>query len=146
MNRQPIVSVVIPVLNSQKTLEKCLKSVLHQSYDNIEIIVVDGGSHDKTVKIGKELGAQVIEASIHSMTKQTNMGVLHSKGEYIYRIDSDVILPPKIVEECVEECECEHYDGVCVFWLPDESISFWAKVRKLEKENYVKNPNYIGFY
>lgn len=144
MNQQPLVSVVIPVLNSQKTLSKCLKSVLSQSYGNIETIIVDGGSSDKTVELGRELGAKVIEANVPSMTKQTNMGVSSSKGKYVYRIDSDVILPPKIIEECVEKCECEGYDGACVFWLPDESISFWAKVRKLEKENYVKNPEYVG--
>lgn len=144
MNSNPLVSIVIPVLNSEKTLRQCLTSVSNQSYSNIETIVVDGGSNDKTIEIAQVFGVKVIKANIPSMTKQTNMGILNSKGKYIYRIDSDVILPINIVGECIEKCEVERYDGVCVFWLPDESISFWAKVRKIEKECYVENPNYVG--
>ncbi|KAF5059613.1 glycosyltransferase [Methanobacterium aggregans] len=144
MNSEPLVSVVVPVLNSEKTLKKCLNSVLNQSYGNIEVIVVDGGSNDRTVEIAQKLGAKVVDANVPSMTKQTNMGIINSQGKYIYRIDSDVILPGNMVEECVEKCEVEGYDGVCVFWLPDKSISFWAKVRRIEKESYVKTPNCVG--
>ncbi|MDY9922942.1 glycosyltransferase [Methanobacterium sp.] len=144
MNSNPLVSIVIPVLNSEKTLRQCLTSVSNQSYSNIETIVVDGGSNDKTIEIAQVFGVKVIKANIPSMTKQTNMGILNSKGKYVYRIDSDVILPLNILGECIEKCEVERYDGVCVFWLPDESISFWAKVRKIEKESYINKPNYVG--
>lgn len=141
---KPLVSIVVPVLNSEKTLKKCLKSVMNQNYGNIEVTVVDGGSHDKTVEISEDMGANVIDANVASMTRQTNVGISNSRGKYIYRIDSDVILPQDIVGECVEKCEFEGYDGACVFWLPDESISFWAKVRRIEKESYVETPNCVG--
>lgn len=144
MKNFPLVSIIIPTLNSEKTLKKCLKSIKSQNYQNYEILIVDGGSEDGTVKIAEESGAYVINANIKSMTKQTNIGISNSKGKYVYRVDSDVILPSNIVENSVDKCENEGYDGVCIFWIPDESISFWAKVRKIEKECYIECPNYVG--
>ncbi len=144
MKDSPLVSIVIPTLNSEKTIDKCLTSIMDQSYENIEVIVVDAGSLDKTVKIANNFKVKVIEVNVKSIAKQTNMGVRNANGKYIYRIDSDVILPPTIVEESVLKCEKEGYDGVCIFWLPDDSISFWAKIRKVEKESYIERPNFVG--
>ena len=56
-----MVSVVIPTYNSERTLEKCLKSIVDQTYKNIEIIVVDKFSEDKTVEIAKSYGARIIQ-------------------------------------------------------------------------------------
>jgi glycosyltransferase involved in cell wall biosynthesis len=139
-----LISIIIPTLNSEKTLERCLKSIKDQSYQNYEIIIVDGNSKDKTVEIAKKYNAKVISVDIKNMSKQTNIGISNSAGKYIYRIDSDVILNPLILEKSLEKCEIEGYDGVCINWIPDESISFWAKVRKIEKESYVKHLNYVG--
>ena len=144
MKNDPLVSIVIPTLNSEKTLEKCLVSIRDQTYQNYEIIVVDACSKDKTTEIASKFNVKIISSDTPSMTKQTNKGIINSKGDYIYRMDSDVILPPTIIEESVVRCEKHEFDGACIFWIPDESISFWAKVRKIEKESYVKYPNYIG--
>ena len=56
-----MVSVVIPTYNSEKTLEKCLKSIMDQTFKNIEIIVVDRFSEDRTVEIAKRYGARIIQ-------------------------------------------------------------------------------------
>jgi len=144
MKFNSLISIIIPTLNSERTLEKCLKSIENQSYQNFEIVIVDGGSIDKTVKIAKKFNTTVIKVNIKNMSKQTNIGISNSNGLYIYRIDSDVILNPMILEKSIEKCEIEGYDGVCINWIPDESISFWAKVRKIEKESYVKHLNYVG--
>ena len=56
-----MVSVVIPTYNSERTLEKCLKSIVDQTYKNIEIIIVDKFSEDKTVEIAKSYGARIIQ-------------------------------------------------------------------------------------
>lgn len=70
------------------------------------------------------------------MTKQTNIGAIQSKGNYVYRLDSDVVLSPNVVEECVKKCEIGKCNAVATYWGPEPSISFWAKVRKLEKDSY----------
>ena len=144
MKDDPLVSIVIPTLNSEKTLEECLTSIKDQIYQNYEVIVVDAGSKDRTTEIASKFDVKIINTDTPSMTKQTNRGISNSKGDYIYRVDSDVILPSGIIEESVIRCEKYGFDGACIFWIPDESISFWAKVRKIEKESYVKYPNYIG--
>jgi len=136
MKNNHLVSIVIPTLNSESTLEKCLDSVNNQKYSTFEIIVVDGGSDDKTIKIADKFGVKLINANVKSMTKQTNIGAFQSKGDYIYRLDSDVVLSPNVVGECVKKCELENCNAVATYWGPETSISFWAKVRKLEKDSY----------
>lgn len=144
MKNSSLISIIIPTLNSQKTLGRCLNSIKNQTYQNYEIIIVDGGSEDKTVEIAKKFDAKIINTNIKNMSKQTNIGISNSNGLYIYRVDSDVVLNPKILEKSIEKCENEGYDGVCINWIPDESISFWAKVRKVEKESYLEHLNYVG--
>jgi glycosyltransferase involved in cell wall biosynthesis len=119
-------------------------SIKGQTYSNIEIIIIDGGSKDRSAEIGKEFGAKVSIQRGLSMSASTNYGANISNGYFVYRVDSDVILDEKLVEEAVSKCQLGGYDGVCIFWLPDSSISFWAKVRRIEKENYIKNPTCIG--
>jgi len=138
MRNDPLVSIVIPTYNSQKTLERCLQSIRRQTYGNIEVIIVDGGSKDRTVSLAEIYGTKVISKKA-GMSESTNIGIKNSNGKYIYRVDSDVILDNNIVEKCVKKCEIEGYDGVAIFWSPDPTISFWAKVRKLEKDCYKEN-------
>jgi len=135
----PLVSVIIPTYNSERTLGKCLESIVNQTYPHIEIIVVDGGSKDNTVNIAKKYGARVFVLEGEERSASINYGVKMARGKYIYRVDSDVILDPRLIEECVYKCETEGYDALSIMWLPDTSISFWAKVRRLEKECYYKH-------
>lgn len=137
-DEMPLVSIIIPTYNSDKTLKKCLESIRQQTYSNIEIIIVDGGSKDGTISTAEIYGAVVVKKKA-GMSEATNIGISNSNGEYIYRVDSDVILDNDIVEKCIQKCEIESYDGVALFWSPDPTISFWAKVRKLEKDCYKDN-------
>ena len=144
----PLVSIIIPTYNSERTIRQCLESIKNQTYPNIEIIVVDGGSTDQTVEIAKSLGAKVIVSDIPNRSRQINVGVKSSRGKYIYRLDSDIVIEPKLIEECVKKCEEEGCDAISTYWGPDPSISFWAKVRKLEKDCYKYDPlrNAANFY
>jgi len=55
MKNFPKISVIVPTYNSSRTIEKCLKSIKNQTYQNIEIIVIDNNSSDNTLKIAKKL-------------------------------------------------------------------------------------------
>lgn len=55
---QLLISVVIPVYNAEKTIEKCVQSVLHQSYKNFELLLVDDGSKDKSLSLCRDLAAK----------------------------------------------------------------------------------------
>jgi glycosyltransferase involved in cell wall biosynthesis len=133
---EPLVSVVIPTFNSEKTLPKCLESIKNQTYKNIEVIVVDKNSEDKTINIAKSYGAKVFVINAKERSEQKNFGVKQSRGKYIYIVDSDFIVEPEVIEEAVRKCENEGYDAVCVHNTSDSTISFWSKVRKLERDCY----------
>lgn len=136
MSEDPLVSVVVPTLNSEKTLEKCLISVKNQCYPQIELIVVDGGSTDRTAEIADKYCDKLFETRLKSRTYQTNFGAWKSDGSYIYRLDSDIVLSDTMVEECVRKCENGNCDAVATYWGPDPSISIWSRVRKFEKDCY----------
>lgn len=144
----PLVSVIIPTLNSEATIDKCITSVFNQTYDNLEIIVVDGGSDDKTRDIAFKCQVTVIKLDIGNRSKQINLGAKNSNGKYIYRLDSDIILSRSMIEECVHKCEYAKCDTISTYWGPDPSISFWARVRKLEKDCYKQDlqHNASNFY
>jgi glycosyltransferase involved in cell wall biosynthesis len=89
---QPLVSFVIPVLNSERTLRKCLESIVHQNYPKIEIIIIDGGSIDASPSIAKKFGAKIYRV-IGPLGEARNFGINNSSGELIALWDSDVYIP-----------------------------------------------------
>lgn len=138
-----LVSVIVPTKNSSDTIEICLKSIKNQTYPDIEIIVVDNYSVDETVSIAREQGAKVFTKGPERST-QVNFGIKNASGKYIYRVDSDFILYPNIVSECVEQCEGKGYDAIAVHNTSDPTISFWSKVRNLERDCYRDDELNIG--
>ena len=133
---EPLVSIVIPTYNSEKTLAKCLESIKNQTYKNIEIIVVDKNSKDKTAEIAKSYGVKVFVINARERSVQKNFGVKQSRGKYVYIVDSDFIVEPEVIEEAVKKCEKEGYDAIVIHNTSDPTISFWSRVRKLERDCY----------
>jgi glucose-1-phosphate cytidylyltransferase len=94
----PTISIVIPVLNSEKTLDRCLKSIKSQDYpqENIETLIIDGGSTDRTKEISEKYNCKFVEKGYkdgHEARK--GVGLHASTGELVCYIDSDNILPNK---------------------------------------------------
>jgi glycosyltransferase involved in cell wall biosynthesis len=136
MKNELLVSIIIPAYNSEETLAKCLESVKKQTYKTIEIIVVDKFSKDRTVDIAKKYGVKIFQIKAKERTEQVNFGIKNSKGKYVYRIDSDFVLEPTVIEEAVNKCEKEDYDAIAIHNTSDPTISFWSKVRKFERDCY----------
>ncbi len=115
LNYYPHISVVIPVYNSAKTLETCLRSLSDQDYpkDRMEILLIDNGSTDESFKIFNriqpELGLQIRWHSIINQGKAwaLNAGIYLSRGAYIFNIDSDVVLARDAIRQVVEAMESE---------------------------------------
>ena len=133
--KQPLVSVIVPTKNSSATLEVCLQSVADQTYKNIEIIVVDNFSTDKTPEIAKKYTKKFFSQG-PERSAQVNFGVTKATGEYIYKVDSDFVLDPKVVEECVEMAQKHGCEAVVVHNTPDVRVSWVAKIRKFEVDMY----------
>lgn len=95
----PIVSVIIPVYNQEKYIKECVESVLNQDYENLEIIVIDDGSTDRTPEILKEFGEKIryVRQENRGPASALNYGIRLAHGEFIGWLGSDdVYLPSKI--------------------------------------------------
>lgn len=130
------VSVIVPTKNSSKFIEKCLLSIVNQSYKNIEIIVVDNFSQDKTVRIAKKYTRKVYQIG-PERSSQRNFGVSKATGNWIFFVDSDMELSKTVVENCVKKVK-EGKDVIALI-IPEESTGegFWAKCKNLERSFYV---------
>jgi len=97
------VSIIIPVHNSEEFLEECIESTLNQTYSDIEIIVVDDGSTDNSLKILKKYSNKIKIVAIKNCRVGTafNQGIKIAKGEWIKPLDSDDVLYPNAVENLV---------------------------------------------
>lgn len=132
-----LVSVVIPAYNSEPYLERTLKTVVAQTYRPIEIIVVVRKSKDRTVEIAKRFTDKVWVYG-NERVEQKAFGLAQAQGEFCLNHSSDLLLAPMALEEGVGLLR-EGWDGVEIDWVPDETIGYWAKVRKLEMMAYIRN-------
>ncbi len=104
---RPLVSIIVPVYNSKKWLKSCLDSILNQSYQNIEVLLIDDGSKDESVHICDEYGekdfrVRVIHKKNEGVSIARNYGINASKGEFLQFVDSDDIIHPKMTEQLVK--------------------------------------------
>ncbi len=109
------ISVIVPVYNSEKTLEKCLDSIIEQTYSNLEIIIINDGSKDSSDKIIKEYEKKdsriiYLNNSNHGVSYSRNCGIKIANGDYITFVDSDDYLADDCYEELVKILNMKKYD------------------------------------
>ena len=115
MNSNKLVSIIVPIYNVEKYLEKCVCSILNQDYNNLEVILVNDGSTDKSLEICERLQKKdnrikIINQKNLGVSAARNNGFYYSKGDYICFIDSDDIIEIDMVSTLVkllQENECE---------------------------------------
>ena len=103
-SNEPLISVIIPVYKVEKYLNKCVDSVLNQTYKNLEIILVDDGSPDKCPEICDEYAKKddrikIIHKQNGGLSDARNVGIEKSTGEYITFIDSDDYVDSNYIEQ-----------------------------------------------
>jgi len=102
MESYPLVSVIIPVYNAASFIHPCLESVFAQSYPNVEVLVVDDGSSDESVKIVRGFEVQLLEQSNRGACAARNLGIRKASGEYIQFLDADDLLSPEKIQVQVD--------------------------------------------
>jgi len=106
MQDKPLVSVIIPAYNRAKTLQRAIESVLAQSYQNFEIIIVDDASTDLTAETIKDFLTPKTRYFKHKNNKgpgaARNTGIKKSKGKFIAFLDSDDQWLPEKLEKQIE--------------------------------------------
>jgi glycosyltransferase involved in cell wall biosynthesis len=104
----PRVSVIVPFLNEERHIERCVASIQSQSglRNSVEIIAVDGGSTDRSRAILARMGEsdpciRVIDNPQRTAAAGLNVGLAHAHGEFILRVDAHSIIAPDYVERCI---------------------------------------------
>jgi len=113
-----LVSVVIPVYNQEAYLERCVESVLGQSYTNLQIILINDGSQDKSGELcdaygAKHLGIDVIHQTNGGLSAARNAGIERAKGRWIAFIDSDDYVSAHYIQHMLDACIL-HGADICV--------------------------------
>lgn len=140
-SEKPLVSIIIPTRNSIRTIGTCLKSIKNQTYENIEIIIVDGSSVDGTREVAEKYNAIILTTPYEvERTVKKNIAAHKADGFYLYFIDSDFELTPRIVENCVKACD-HYYDAIIIPEMVISSKGFWGKCRELEELMYHGDDN-----
>lgn len=103
MNDKPLISVIVPMYNCEKYIAKCIGSLSAQTYDNLEIIIVDDGSEDGGGKICREYALKdnricYIRQENKGASAARNIGLSHAVGEWIAFCDSDDYAEPDMLE------------------------------------------------
>jgi glycosyltransferase involved in cell wall biosynthesis len=132
---KPSVSVIIPVKNGQRTLKKCLDSLRKLTYPNFEVIVIDDGSTDNTVRILKEFPeARVITTKGVGPSRARNMAMRQAKGEFVAFTDADCTVDSRWLDSLMAGFSRDEIVGVggkqCI---PADETSFGQDIQALFK-------------
>ena len=111
-----MISVIVPIFNCEKTLSRCLDSILVQTYTNLEIICINDGSTDNSLKILrnyelKDNRIRVINKENEGVSKTRNIGLECCSGEYVLFVDADDYISDEMIEKLFEAIG-ENYDVV----------------------------------
>ena len=134
----PLVTVVVPTRNVERTLDACLRSVRRQDWGALELLVVDNHSDDATPEIADRYADRVLVAG-PERSAQRNLGVEAAAGVYVLWVDSDMVLPPRTVSAAMSVALATGADAVSV---PEVSVGpgYWTACRALERSCYLDDP------
>ncbi len=139
-----LISIIIPVYKVEKYLEKCIQSVINQTYENLQIILVDDGSPDNCGKICDEYAKkdhriEVIHKSNGGLSDARNKGLEIAKGEYIGFVDSDDYIESDMYEVLYNLLKQYNVDvSICNFYTVSQ-----GKIAIKNADNGIKEYNRI---
>ncbi|NKM29595.1 glycosyltransferase family 2 protein [Rhizobium laguerreae] len=152
----PLVTIVIPAYNAEKTLVETLRSVSAQSYDKLEILVVDDGSRDGTFDLARDYSltdrrVRVLRQDNGGVARARNHGIKEARGFYIAPVDADDVWHPSKIELQLEAVlKFPHGNGVAYNWYAaiDENGIIFGHSRPVLHQGNIFEPllreNFIG--
>ncbi len=132
--KESLVSIIVPIFKAEKFLPKCLDSILAQSYQNLEIVLVDDGSPDNCPKIcdeyaKKDARIKVIHKQNSGVANTRNVGLDNATGDFFAFVDSDDWIEPNYVQTMLDKQKQYDCDFVC------------CSVMDVAEKDGSKNPN-----
>ena len=150
-----LVSVIVPVYNVEKYLQRCIDSIVNQSYKNLEIIIVDDGSTDSSGKLCDEISKtdkriKVIHQQNQGLGAARNSGLKIATGEFISFIDSDDWVEPEMIaamvrfahQESLDVVECAIIRSTDLEDTSIENINFVIESREQALERIIKDAKF----
>lgn len=155
----PLVTIIVPVYNTQTSLHQCISSILEQSYSNIELVLIDDGSKDGSGKICDQYmtdsRVQIFHKENAGVSAARNDGIRLAKGEYISFVDSDDVIEKNMIEKLMERQVASHADLVIGTYVKDtgsqsvkmeiteggfENYKDSDRIRELYQRNLINSP------
>lgn len=150
------ISIIVPIYNAEKTLRKCINSIINQTYNNLEIILVNDGSNDKSKEICEEF--ELLDKRIIVINKKNggqssarNLGLEKSTGDFIAFVDSDDWIDKDIYKHCIkiiESNDCDIVDFNVTFVYEDEKTTKHSNqspfIRSIEGKEILRDYLYRG--
>lgn len=145
--KYPKISIITITYNSERTLEETIKSVIEQSYPNLEYLIIDGGSKDSTLSIVdkyREYINYLVSEPDKGISDAFNKGIRAATGEIIGIVNSDDLLLPHALETLLEEYDeqVEVYRGEMIVWDQEKNLKYKSipsMIFKPEIKNVVIN-------
>lgn len=114
---EPLVSIIVPLYNGEQTIERCLTSIRNQSYKNIEVLVVNDGSKDHSMKVLKKFRDSdprfhILNKGNSGVSDSRNLGMKNAKGKYMQFVDSDDWIVKDATETLVTMAETYSCDMI----------------------------------
>ena len=143
-NNSPLISIIVPVYNVEKYIERCIESILSQTYTNFELLLIDDGSTDQSGKIcdkyaGKEDRIKVYHKKNNGATSARLFGISVAKGYWIHFVDSDDTITPDSLERLIDVSKTGNYDiiGGTVIWNNSEIFQYKTQ-GEMNSTEYIK--------
>lgn len=137
-----LVSVIIPVYNVEQYLDECVQSVLRQTYRNLEIILVDDGSTDRSGELCDGYAAQdkrirCIHQPNGGLSRARNEGLRLAEGEFVYFLDSDDWIEPDSLQ-AMRDCAVQTGAALVFF----DAVSFFDNDEAMARQSYLRSRQY----
>jgi glycosyltransferase involved in cell wall biosynthesis len=138
---EPLVSIIVPTFNEQPNIKRCLQSILAQDYKNIEVIVVDNFSKDKTLEIAQKYTKKCYSFG-NERSSQRNFGAQKATGIWLLFIDADMRLTKKCLKEAIYKAQKNKF--IIAFPEVSQGDNFWEKSIAFERNLYQKEKILAG--
>ncbi|WP_303029694.1 glycosyltransferase [uncultured Duncaniella sp.] len=146
----PLISIIVPLYNTENTLERCIDSILNQTETNFEILLINDGSYDESGNICDRYGAQ--DSRIKVFHKQNggsssarNYGIERASGEWITFCDADDYVFENWLEN-YELSKSEGFDLICQSFVTDDNCDYGTIDFQGEANEYIRLNNIINVF
>lgn len=143
---QELVTVIVPIYNSERYLEACIRSIMNQTYKNLEIILIDDGSRDSSLCICYDMQKLddriiVISKENSGVSSTRNLGLDNTHGQYVYFCDSDDLVKPTMIATMLKKIKEANVDMACSSYCIIRDNGGMVESNKTPYEEYILDKN-----